>query len=77
MGGISDLSVHFIWQVDHFEWALTEDIDQAILDLLSLTVLCREIYLNLYTSSENMNSFLVWVLHHRGLFHERSIKYNL
>ena len=76
MGGISE-SVLFIWQVDCFKWVLTDDIDQAILDLLALTVSCRGIYLNLYTSSENMNSFQVLALHHRGLFYKRPIKWQI
>ena len=61
---------------NHFEWALTEDIDWAILDLLSLTVSRWGGQLIWgYTSSENMNSFQFWLLLHRGLFYERPISY--
>ena len=40
---------------EHFKWVLTDDIDHAILDLLSLTVLCRGV-----SSSEGTPHLKIW-----------------
>ena len=63
----------------HFEGALTEDIDQAILDLLSLTVSCvggGYFLISAFTSSEKMSSLRNLLLLHWGLFYERPINSN-
>ena len=61
IGGISE---HFIC----FEWALIDNMDQQRTLLLVLAVSYRG-YIG-RTSSENLNSFWVWLLLHRGLFYE-------
>ena len=52
-------SVHVIWK------------DDLILVFATRCYYQREHLISVCTSSENMSSFWVWVLHHRGLFYER------
>ena len=62
---ISDVHVHFIWQVDpvvDFIWEVgiseSEHMNSYLIFVFTLSEK-RGVYLNLYTSSENMNSYLM------------------